>query len=113
LIWIFKQNSLFLNEMKTDNIISIMEVVSGTTTNADAMPLYLLLKKKLSNNQGIMLSFRNSTPLSSSFLNTAIGNLVDDFGLDYVKSHLKIIQCPKTVLNSLKRYFDNLAKLEK
>jgi len=97
--------------MKTQNI-QVTDIVQATTTNADAMPLYLLLKKEMTDDTCIVLSFRDSTPLSSSFLNTAIGNLVDDFGLDYVKTHLKIVQCSKSVFDALKRYFDNLAKVQ-
>jgi len=97
--------------MKMQNI-QVMSVVQATTTNADAMPLYLLLKKEMTDDTCIVLSFKDSTPLSSSFLNTAIGNLVDDFGLDYVKAHLKIVQCSKSVLDTLKRYFDNVTKVQ-
>jgi len=97
--------------MKTQNI-QVTDIVQATTTNADAMPLYLLLKKEMTDDTCIVLSFRDSTPLSSSFLNTAIGNLVDDFGLDYVKAHLKIIQCRKSVYDTLKRYFDNFTKIQ-
>ncbi len=97
--------------MKMQNI-QVIDVVQATTTNADAMPLYLLLKKEMMDDTCIVLSFKDSTPLSSSFLNTAIGNLVDDVGLDYVKAHLKIVQCSKSVFDTLKRYFDNLAKMQ-
>jgi len=97
--------------MKTQNI-QVTDIVQATTTNADAMPLYLFLKKEMTDDTCIVLSFRDSTPLSSSFLNTAIGNLVDDFGLDYVKAHLKIVQCSKSVFDTLKRYFDNLGKVQ-
>jgi len=97
--------------MKTQNI-QVTDIVQATTTNADAMPLYLLLKKEMTDDTCIVLSFRDATPLSSSFLNTAIGNLVDDFGLDYVKAHLKIVQCSKSVFDALKRYFDNLARVQ-
>ena len=98
--------------MKTHDIIYITDIVQGTTTNADGVPLFLYLQKKLNQKHQVVLSFKDSTPLSSSFLNTAIGNLVDDFGLAYVKAHLKIVQCSKPVLNTLKRYFDGLAKMQ-
>ncbi len=98
--------------MNTHNITYITDMVQGTTTNADGMPLFLYLQKELKHEHQVVLSFKDSTPLSSSFLNTTIGNLVDDFGLDYVKSYLKITQCSKPVLSTLKRYFDGLAKMQ-
>ncbi len=88
-----------------------MTKVSGTTTNADAMPLYILLKKKLSADQTVVLSFRNSTPLSSSFLNSSIGRLIDEFGFDYFKSHVKIVHCSKSIVGRLKYYFDGVKQL--
>lgn len=71
------------------NEIAINNIVSGTSTNLEGTKLHLILKKYINNNENVVLNVSNETPLSSSFLNSSIGVLLDEYGLNKFKSHIK------------------------
>lgn len=99
--------------MATDKVtIKVMDVVKGTTTNADAMPLYLSMKNALADNKIIVLSLHKATAMSSSFMNSSFGNLVEDYGFETLKGRLKLVDYTPVMLDSVKRYLDNLKKIK-
>ena len=63
----------------------IKDIVQDTYSNASGYALLTILKDYLNKNKSIVLSFKDSTPTSSSFLNSSIGELLDDYGFDKFK----------------------------
>lgn len=88
--------------------IKVMDVVPGTTTNADALPLYMSMKNVIAEDKIVVLSLSNATGMSSSFLNSSLGNLVEDYGFETLKGRLKLVDYTPVMLDSIKRYLDNI-----
>ena len=91
-----------------DSLITVrlMDVVSGTSTNADGFALFTAIDKYLSENIKTRLSLDGATPLSTSFLNSSIGSLADKYGLDDMRKKIVFTNLTTPQINTLKRYFE-------
>ena len=83
----------------------IKDIVPDTYTNAAGFVLFTILNKHILDGQSIILSFKDSTPPSSSFLNSSVGELLDHFGFAKFKSMIKFIDLNMTQAQTLKNYF--------
>ena len=92
--------------------INLVDIVDGTSTNIEGVKLYCALNKHLKSNEAVILSLKACTPLSSSFLNSSIGNLIEDYGFDYVIDNVKISNYSKSIGKALVQYLDNIKSLQ-
>ena len=81
-------------------IIIIKDLVPGTLTNADAMALFVCMDNAFSKGDTVVLSFNEIHSLTTSFLNSSIGEIIDKYGFETLKGRL-----------SLKDYTPSVAKL--
>lgn len=86
--------------------IQLMDVVSGTSTNADGFALFTAIDKYLSQNIKTRLSLDGATPLSTSFLNSSIGSLADKYGVDDMRKKIVFTNLTTPQINTIKRYFE-------
>lgn len=93
-----------------DNFVEIqlMDVVSGTSTNADGLALFIFLDEALSQNQKVRLSFLNATPFASSFLNSSFGNLVEKYGIDQFRMSVVITNYSLAQVKKVKEYIEQI-----
>ena len=98
--------------MSEDIRISIFEVVGDSlcVASSDGQKIYDRLDAALKANQGVALSFRNVTVLTSAFLNAAIGQLYGTFSEEQIRDLLMVEDMEQDDLALLKRVVDN-AKL--
>lgn len=61
--------------------IQLSEIVNDTYSNSSGYSLYLQMKEAFSRKERVEISFKDSTPTSSSFLNSSFGALIEEFGL--------------------------------
>lgn len=87
-----------------DVTIKLMDCVTGTSGNIEGYKLFTVLSKEIDMDNNIILSLQNSTPMSSSFLNSSFGELVDKYGLDIFKTKIKLINYTKSQAEYIKRY---------
>lgn len=85
--------------------ITLINTIDNTYTNASGYSLYISLKQNFSINKAITISFKNSTPLSSSFLNSSFGALIEDYGFDKFKQIIKLTDLNSNQVSYLKKYF--------
>ena len=83
----------------------IKDIVQDTYTNASGFVLLTVLKDYFKSGQPVILSFKDATPPSSSFLNSSIGELLDQFGFAKFKSMVKLVDLNATQAQVLKNYF--------
>jgi STAS-like domain of unknown function (DUF4325) len=88
--------------------LKIMDIVSGTATNDEGIPLFIELDKYLSKGQKVRLSMLEATPFSTSFLNSSIGDIIDKYGFDTFRQMVIFIQFRPAQLKYLKMYFDQV-----
>jgi len=76
--------------MNTINI-RLLDIVNGTSTNVEGQILFDIISKHLQNGNLVKLSLRDLTPMSTSFLNSSFGELLQHFGYDKIKSSIVLI----------------------
>lgn len=90
--------------MCMDLTIKLMDHVAGTSSNVDGVKLFSILTKELDANNTIILSLKDSTPMSSSFLNSSFGELVEKYGLEIFKKQIRLINYTPSQLEYIKKY---------
>ena len=83
----------------------IKDIVKDTYTNASGDVLLSALQGYFQNGQPIILSFKDTTPPSTSFLNSSVGELLDKYGFTKFKSLVKFVDMTVTQSQVLKNYF--------
>lgn len=91
--------------------ISIDKSVKGLYIADSGLNLYLDLRNSLNKGENCEVSFLGFDAMSSSFYNASIGNLIDDFGLDFVRQKVKFINVSKSLGSWLKKYIEDQASL--
>jgi hypothetical protein len=90
--------------------VIVKDIVSGTLSNIEGTTLYCAIDSALKNNDSIYLSFEGINTISSSFLNSSIGTLVDAYGIDIIKDRIKIVNYTKPLANVIVKYVSDLKK---
>lgn len=88
--------------------IKLMDVVNGTSTNADGFTLFTLMDKAFSNGEIVKLSLENATPFASSFLNSSFGELMDKYGIEKIREQVKLTKYTRSRAMNIKEYLDKL-----
>jgi hypothetical protein len=70
--------------------LSINNLVKNTSTNEEGIILFNVLNNAFLNNELLIISLDSISSLSSSFLNTSIGEFMDIYGYENLKKTLKI-----------------------
>ncbi len=85
--------------------INIFEQIGGSAavSTEDGESLYKRIVKALEQKARVILDFNNIELLTSTFLNSAIGQLYSRFKSPYLKAHLKLENLKKEDLELLKK----------
>ncbi len=89
----------------------LTDIVPGTSTNADALPLLLLLEESRDKKCVLRLSLRGSGPFSSSFLNSSLGTFMDVYGVEALKRTLVLAEYKESQKTMLLDYIKNYQNL--
>ena len=90
--------------MKGQKHIVVRDICKGTFTNVDGVALYCAISKLFDISDVIILSFSGIDAVSSSFLNSSIGNIIDERGTDVLKNKLKITHYTPSLASDIKKY---------
>jgi|SRR6218665_1150480 len=97
--------------MKT---LVLKDIVHGTSTNSEAYNLYLEMQNGVGDkNQSITLSFAGIAYVSSSFLNSSLGEFIDKYGFDFFAKHMKFTDCKPELAKQIKDYVIKYKSLER
>lgn len=88
--------------------ISLIDYVDGTATNIEGCKFKVVLEDYVKEDYNINISLKNITPLSSSFLNSSFGELVDSYGFEKTTSLLSFSSVTKFHAKTIERYFSAL-----
>ncbi|BBI32664.1 STAS-like domain-containing protein [Cohnella abietis] len=86
-------------------LIKIIDHVSQCYSNADGEIIQILLRERLRSGLKTSLSFAGIDGASSSFINSALIELLDEFSFDFIKSHLSFTDTTKTINETIKKRF--------
>jgi len=90
--------------------IIVKDLVHSTLSNAGGFQLQIAIDNALANADNIILSFHDINTISSSFLNSSLGNIVDQYGFD-ILNKIKIIDYTSPIASFLKKYISDLKSL--
>ena len=90
--------------------IEFKDLAIDTVSNADGYKLFILLDKEMKKGDVTYLSLKDAPPMSSSFLNSFLGELTEFWGIDKIRQNLKIINCTTTQAEAIRTYLDNISK---
>jgi hypothetical protein len=93
--------------MKTITII-VKDLTSGTLTNVDGLNLRVAIDSVLASGDSVLLSFNGIHTISSSFLNSSLGEIVDKNGFDVLKSRIKITNYTTPLAGAITKYVNDL-----
>lgn len=96
--------------MKYHNI-KLMDCVTGTSTNVEGVSLFVQLSKIIDEGNYVRLSLSNITPLSSSFLNSSFGELLDKYGFDKIKESVVLTDYRMKDAMKIKNYLEEIKSL--
>jgi hypothetical protein len=87
--------------------ILLRDTVNETYTNASGDTLYHVLKGQFEAEQLVELSFKDATITSSSFLNSSIGALIEEYGTQTVKQRIRPTGMSPTQATLLRKYMES------
>ncbi len=96
--------------MKTQTIV-VSQVTQSTLSNMDGYTLKASIDSILKNGSSVLLSFDDVITISSSFLNSSIGELIDQYGFDILKDRVKITNYTPSIAKAIKNYISDLKAL--
>lgn len=87
--------------MKT---INLRKQINGTSTNIEGATLKLLLEPYINNNEKVQVSFKDTTPMSSSFFNSSFGELIDSYGYEKFRCIVFPIDISTAHMSLIRKY---------
>lgn len=92
-------------------VIVVKDLVKGTSTNSEAVPLFCAIDSAFKSNISVVLSLKDCNFMSSSFLNSSIGELIEKYGFDDLKGRLSIIDYTPVTAKMMKSYIESCRNL--
>jgi hypothetical protein len=86
--------------------IQLKNISHSFNSNKDGMLLFNIFETTIKDKNSILLEIDNEIAMSSSFLNSSFGEVLSLYGLDVLKSHIKI----KTSKNQFERISNYISK---
>lgn len=93
--------------MKNQSILLVKDICKGTFTNIDGVALKKAISNALCSSDFVILSFSGVDAVSSSFLNSSIGDIIDEYGLDYLRNKIKITKYTASLADVIKKYISS------
>jgi len=95
--------------MKTKKVI-VKDITNSALSNADGVKLEAVLDKALSDGYSIIISFQGIGVMTTSFLNSSLGNLIDKYGIN-VLSNIRLVDYTSTIATFVRKYISDIKSL--
>lgn len=89
--------------------ILLKDTSHSFSSNKDGLILFNIFEKTIKEKSSILLEIDHEIAMSSSFLNSSFGEILSLYGLDVLKSHIKI----KTSKNQFERISNYISKYKR
>ncbi len=93
-------------------LINVSEIIDGTTSNDDGMKLFIALKLYLDKSVIVVLSLKDSGSMSTSFLNSSLGEIISIYGYNFFKNHIRIVDYTNSQIRIISRYIEKVKQLK-
>lgn len=85
-------------------MLYLKDIVHNTGTNESGHLLRVVLEKAISGRKPVTISLKGSLPMSTSFLNSAVGDLIDKYGFDTFKQFVRFSEMSASSAKAIKDY---------
>ena len=92
--------------MKKVTVI-LKDLVKGTITNNDAVPLKVLMDNVISDGGALVISFNEIALISTSFLNSSFGEIIEKYGYEVLKGRVTITNYSSELAAVIKKYVED------
>lgn len=86
-------------------LVRVLDHVSQCYSNDDGQLIYQEITKELSRKKNVTVSFEGVDGVTSSFVNSALIALLEDYDFSYIKSNLSFTQTSKQINNLINQRF--------
>ncbi|KAB8139247.1 DUF4325 domain-containing protein [Gracilibacillus oryzae] len=86
-------------------VIKIASHVERCYSNEEGKIIQNLIKSNLEKNVSLTLSFEGVSGVTSSFVNTAFIELLDNYNFDFIKANIKFIHTTKQINKMIKERY--------
>lgn len=94
-------------------ILKVVDHINHCYTNADGDVIKEQILRHFKSGEKVSLSFAEIDSVSSSFLNSALIELLDNYSFDFIKSNLGFVNSTKAINEAIKRRFSFEVKKNK
>ena len=84
--------------------LKVFEITGDTVTNAGGYTICVAMEKAFDDNLKVIWDMDGVPTLSSSFLNSSIGDLIDKYGISFFKAHFSITKYTRFQVEFIKDY---------
>ncbi len=95
--------------MKAHKII-IRDITSSALSNIDGVQIQTAMDKYLNSGKVVILSFQGINVVTTSFLNSSLGNITDKYGFDILYK-IKLVDYTTSIASCVKNYISDLKTL--
>lgn len=88
------------------SVIKALDIVPDCYTWQSGDAVARVIRDAFLRDQAITISFAGVTDVPTSFVNAAFIALLDDFTFDFIKGHLKLVNCTRQIADVVRRRFD-------
>lgn len=86
-------------------VLVLLDHVSNCYSNDDGEKIAKTIRQNLDKKESVRISFRGVDVVSSSFINSSLITLLDDYTIDYIKSKVSFSETTKHINNLIKNRF--------
>ncbi|MNW51808.1 hypothetical protein D3C74_293020 [compost metagenome] len=86
-------------------VLILRDYVNQCYSNTDGDVIRQMLINNFNFHEMVTVSFRGIDSVSSSFVNSAFIDLLENYNFSFIKSHLRFVDTNKTINEAIKRRF--------
>lgn len=95
-----------------DKILKLRDITESSVQSEDGDKVYEVLALQIPNLEGkISIDFLGIQCMTSNFLASSFGKLIEVHGIDYVREHFKIINVTRVQKELLSKFFDSYKRM--
>ncbi len=86
-------------------LIAVTDIVEECSSYESGVKVYEAVKAQLAMGEQVSLSFKGISSVSTSFVNAAFIDLLQDFDFETIKSRLRFVDTNRAINDGIKRRF--------
>lgn len=94
-------------------LLNVRQHIDSCYSNEDGFVIYSILKQKIEHGEVVSVSFKGFTFITTSFINSAFIDLIEEYSFETFRNFVKIIDSPKSIIDSIKKRVTDYQKYSK